>query len=767
MALSKEQFSSLYNKGLSVEQIKSFEAGNKPTMLKGNFTVPQSTQDQANKVAKYQEEARVAEVASKKANSPLGFLGNFGKALVNNIAGSEVGLGKTIAKIANTDSKNTQDLQKSYSQAQDIQVSLLKKIQEMEGLQQDTTRLKQTYNNHIAQMKQTGEVLANTQTLPTQNKVIGQIGGTALDLLTAGTYGKAKTAGMSTLGLSKSTPAIKTVATAVGAPEIGNIATQKASGLFTRQGLGNVAKGVIPGYGSDVAQGLQGNRGEDRTGTNAFIPGVGTALGATLPIISETTKSVQNKFTQTGRINTSSTKRTNVLNTLERDNGKVRSAFENASRKGVDVKNTLATTNLLNGAVDSNGTISTKLALQNFDDEIAPFEGQVRKVIAEEGAIVSARNFDDRLQRAIKESSLEGGALTEVENRLEKEFGGLLKRADTNGNIPLTAVHDAKIFIASHQNYTDTGANAVNKEVARILKEVVQENTKTLDVESYNKGLSKMYAIRDVLEALNGKKVEGGRLGKHFSSVVGGVVGSSFGPLGTILGAETGRGIKSAQMKGAMGSDISGGLSVPTELSSALAGKINLTPQQKIPVLNLEKTVPKGTLVVPQSKKLGSLKTNQATTIVTTKNTIPVKIPLNTPKSTVKVGTVNDFFEPAPKKSLKEILGDTKGSIANPLGKGETSLQQVVRLNESSAKINRLNPKALDTIENFIDFQAGKFDNVDDVTVLRENIDLIAKELGITETGPNLADKLREILDARMGSEAIRKAKMLKVLPRK
>ena len=46
---------------------------------------------------------------------------------------------------------------------------------------------------------------------------------------------------------------------------------------LVRKAVSGVQK-LAPGYSSDVVSGLAGQRGEDRTGSKAFIPGVGTAL---------------------------------------------------------------------------------------------------------------------------------------------------------------------------------------------------------------------------------------------------------------------------------------------------------------------------------------------------------------------------------------------------------------------------------------------------------------------------------------------------------
>lgn len=73
----------------------------------------------------------------------------------------------------------------------------------------------------------------------------------------------------------------------------GDVGSSASTGLTTAVGegvssalpggkvTGSVSKllrTLAPGYATDVSMGLTGQRGEDRTGTNAFIPGMGTAV---------------------------------------------------------------------------------------------------------------------------------------------------------------------------------------------------------------------------------------------------------------------------------------------------------------------------------------------------------------------------------------------------------------------------------------------------------------------------------------------------------
>jgi hypothetical protein len=69
------------------------------------------------------------------------------------------------------------------------------------------------------------------------------------------------------------------------------------TGLFTGQTLGRATAGGAIGYGYDVVGGLQGNRGEDRTGAGAFIPGLGTAVGIGVPLAIGAYQSVNNAIT--------------------------------------------------------------------------------------------------------------------------------------------------------------------------------------------------------------------------------------------------------------------------------------------------------------------------------------------------------------------------------------------------------------------------------------------------------------------------------------
>lgn len=162
------------------------------------------------------------------------------------------------------------------------------------SLGQDTTRYDNILKNFTAS---TGQSLS--ELFPEINKTTGQVlgdaGGVALDIATAGTYkgvgttGKLLTTAEKTAQLEKTANIVNfaknietgtkfgtKAITEVGKNTLG--ATLKNIGSKTAT---NVVKGGSIGYGYDVANNLQ----QGKTGTEAFKPGVGTGVGAFVPVV--------------------------------------------------------------------------------------------------------------------------------------------------------------------------------------------------------------------------------------------------------------------------------------------------------------------------------------------------------------------------------------------------------------------------------------------------------------------------------------------------
>ncbi len=105
----------------------------------------------------------------------------------------------------------------------------------------------------------------------TTKQIVGEGIGTAIDVATAGTYGLAKE-GVKSFQLATKSPTVLKMLTGISQklPEKVALKTFGAGARATATGLGI-------GYGMDVATGLQ--YGEE----NPFMPGMGTAIGGTIP----------------------------------------------------------------------------------------------------------------------------------------------------------------------------------------------------------------------------------------------------------------------------------------------------------------------------------------------------------------------------------------------------------------------------------------------------------------------------------------------------
>lgn len=248
----------------------------------------------------------------------------------------------------------------------------------------------------------------------------------------------------------------------------------------------------------------------------------------------------------------------NILEGLTKveDYPAMRDAAVQANAKGIDPKKIISQTDLLRGAVDENGTIHTigdGMAHDQYQKFIRPAESVVSDILKKEGRSIPLSDVETQLRNAVDHSKLEGAALDRAHAEVDAEIKGLARRADKNGKISLDRIHSAKVNKYATINYTVPESKIGGKVIAKALKNIVEKETKSLDVKNVNKELSKHYAMLKYLEKLDGKKVEGGRLGKYTSQIIGGMVGSHAGPLGTIAGSEAARFFHGLNMSGKLG----------------------------------------------------------------------------------------------------------------------------------------------------------------------------------------------------------------------
>lgn len=243
MALSKDQFMALRNKGLSVEQIVSFEKNGQPV---------QSMQ-----------------ATDFKTQTPTSFLGKARDVATSLIGGGKLAEGAGMAIAA---PKVQQDLSQVQSQGSDILLSLSKHINEQKAAGNDVTKLQQTYKQLESDLGTTSQDQQNfTGALPSNEQVIGsatRLAGTVAGGAIAGGFNKATALGKATTVLGgigrgaaagAGTGAVEGGIQGAGLAAEANKSSQEvlASGALGAIG-GAITGGVLGGAIGGVSGGLKG-----------------------------------------------------------------------------------------------------------------------------------------------------------------------------------------------------------------------------------------------------------------------------------------------------------------------------------------------------------------------------------------------------------------------------------------------------------------------------------------------------------------------------
>lgn len=528
--------------------------------------------EKSQNLANAKKNAEVATKEAKKAKSPLGFLGNVVKGVGNTIIASEKGLGETIATVRGA--KNLPTYTKNIESLTQAQIKTSKAIKDFEARGKDSTDLKRAYNDIVTQIQENKKSIGEYEkSVPTTGKVLGQVGGTALDILTAGTYGKAATGAKTGVLSRAAVPTAKKVATATGLPELGKLAETKASGLFTKKGVINVAKGAGIGYASDVTQGLQGMRGEDRTGEKAFIPGLGTAIGVGIPAISEGRQSFKN-LKSPERVKT-------AVNDLEQRYtewstgtkpgkkyvSKVQQKTEAMNRAGTSGKTPMRVLAESGIVPELKGTkFNTFDQAEGFRNTITPLRTANKAALKEAQLSTAPTKLADLEAKAIEfaktPENVNGGRFETMQRDIRKQFA-LLRNAYPSGEIPLGVVDDIKSARWDNvfKNKGLIEADVLKKDseyaIAKALQKSIEETAEKAghtEVAQLNREIGDRLEAARFLETLDGKTLKGGRVGKY----VGTLIGSSLGQTipGKIIGAVGGNVVADLLIKSSVQSPV-------------------------------------------------------------------------------------------------------------------------------------------------------------------------------------------------------------------
>lgn len=340
--------------------------------------------------------------------------------------------------------------------------------------------------------------------------------------------------------------------------------------------LGTLGRTTALGAGIGAAGGVA--EGDDLAGI-AQRTAVGGALGGVLGVPAAGLKGLAN-LKDPGHIIQN---RVKELTKLEDSYSTVRKVTANARKNGIDPSKILAETDLLRNAVDDTGTIRTQNAIQELNDFIKPQEDVISKLLYREGKTIPLDDVEKALKSAVNSSGLQGGALVRALKNVDDDIAGYALKADKARNVPASLIHEAKVDKYANINYLNPESKRADKVIAKALKEMVEELLETGDAKALNKELQTHYSVLNLLEKLDGKKVQGGKLGKYFAQTVGSIVGSHFGPLGSIVGAEAGGKIIGKQMSSTFGGKTGGVL----KRSEAMDAALDLTKMPAIKKLKV------------------------------------------------------------------------------------------------------------------------------------------------------------------------------------
>lgn len=314
-------------------------------------------------------------------------------------------------------------------------------------------------------------------------------------------------------------------------------------------------RGGVIGTGYDVSSQLASGEKYNpvqtlAAGTIGTVADFGLSYG--LPKTVAGTKSfAKNNLTKTGRDAKLTRKVEEELRNVENNYAKLRKNQKFSKDANTETRKRIIASGVLDDATDTTGTINTDNAIKKYRDAsgLTGNEGIVRENLERLGEKVNLKSVEKELTDSVYASGLEGAELRTALNNVKKEISGYRLRADANGDVPLTFIHDTKIGTTSGINFmTPPEVKAYKKALASGLRSTVENNSQ-FNVKEVNQELSPLFKDIEYLESLNGRKVKGGKLGKYASQITGNIVGGAVGgaiggfpgsAIGTVVGGEAG-----------------------------------------------------------------------------------------------------------------------------------------------------------------------------------------------------------------------------------
>ena len=308
-------------------------------------------------------------------------------------------------------------------------------------------------------------------------------------------------------------------------------------------------QGALPGYLGDVTMGLTGQRGEDRTGGSAFIPGLGTAIGAgfgATQIKNYSAKEIKNA------VDDMEQNWTDIFNgwvaprKLQLKNQKTTGYKNVAGTEGKTGARILAETGIIPNTAD--GKFATISQADDLRTKVTPLQEANKAGLAEVESSVKPLSLEKMRRTSIANVKSQGlTAKTEetMVNKINESFDAYSRKY--GNEIPITNLDDiksaewgeTKFDTAVPQLERDTHY-AIAKSMQKQIEKVASEAGHT-EVAQLNRHIGDILEGAKMLESINGRVLLGGRMTKNFNRIAGMITGGmAGGPFGSLMGAFAG-----------------------------------------------------------------------------------------------------------------------------------------------------------------------------------------------------------------------------------
>lgn len=262
-----------------------------------------------------------------------------------------------------------------------------------------------------------------------------------------------------------------------------------------------------------------------------------TSKFATKPITKLKDAVVNNTIKSPARTEKYITKRANTFEELMNATVKPKQVLEKSKAKGYDVTRTLASNDKYIPQIIE-GKIVPDEAIMSIQNDIKPMAQMVREVIDTDGRMGNLNEWKAKALAGIEDLKKEGDVYNKVKSNIEKDFAVYMEQFPS-GIAPLGFLDDVKKAKYEAINWNKPNKMTADRAIARASRESIEDSIDDISIKQMNRELGALYDAQEALEALQGRAVKGGRLGKYFARGFGIAVGSSGGPIGAILGGLT------------------------------------------------------------------------------------------------------------------------------------------------------------------------------------------------------------------------------------